>query len=207
MKKLFLFISLIFITLYVKAQSDSSSFQGYIKYKITTDDPADHDSVFIFFSQYKIGVQLFVLGERGMSVESENMIADFHDSTLYVLDAHTKTYRKRPLFANPDEVSFDLTNSKKTSTIAGTLCTEFKGEMRDKNGSLGEAACLLSRTHDYFGTLDYNFLNSQPVIMAGRVVLGFRTKSPEGDNMYVIAYRIIPGNVDSYFDISGYKPK
>jgi hypothetical protein len=84
-------------------------------------------------------------------------------------------------------------------------CDEYKGEMTTKEGEVFEAACLISNQHSYIYNMDYNFQNIQPLVLGYRIVLGFRTKSAENENTYIIAYKIEPGNTDSYFDLSGYK--
>jgi hypothetical protein len=79
--------------------------------------------------------------------------------------------------------------------------------MTTKEGDSFEAAALLSKQHSYISVSDYNFMNIQPAVIGYKIVLGYRTKSSENENTYIVAYKIEPGNVDSYFDMTGFKAK
>jgi hypothetical protein len=207
MKKFLPFILLVLTCFSARAQYDSTSFTGIIKYWITTDDPADKDSIVMIFGDHKIRFVMFELGPRGLSVIEKYMIADFNDSSMLTLDTLTKTYKRNALYRNPNEISFELASTKKTTRIMGNTCMEFKGEMKDKSGDVYEAACLVSHEHPYNAVDDYNFLNIHPVIFAGKIVLGFRNKSSEGENTYIMAYSIIRANTEGYFNLTGYKQK
>ena len=100
-----------------------------------------------------------------------------------------------------------LINRKKTMPILGLTCPEYSGEMLMKDGDSYEAAALVSKQHSYISQVDYNFLNIQPVVFGYRIVLGWRTKSSENENTYIIAYKIEKGNVESFFDLTCYRPK
>jgi len=183
----------------------STRFTGVIKYNMTTDDPADKDSMFIIFGDKQIRFTMFTPGYKEGQIFETNMIANFTDSMLYILDSRTKTYKmERFADRNPD-TEFDLLNHKKTAPIMKIICTEYSGEMKTKDGETFEAACLVSKSHSYIDAMDYNFLNIQPVVYGYRIVLGWRTKTSDNENTYIIAYKIEPGDVKSYFDLSGYK--
>ncbi len=91
--------------------------------------------------------------------------------------------------------------------ILGFVCPEYSGEMTLKDGESFEAACLVSKQHSFSGAVDFNFLNIQPVVHGYRIVLGWRTKSSENENSYIIAYKIEKGDVQSFFDLTGYRAR
>lgn len=185
----------------------ATKFTGIIKYKMTSDDPADKDSMIIYFGENMIRVTMFIPGYRADQIFEQSTIARFSDSTMITLDPRTKTYRTEHLTARNAGTEFMLLNRKKTMPIMGIVCPEYSGEMTLKDGDSYEAACLVSKQHSWIHAPDYNFLNIQPVVFGYRIVLGWRTKSSENENSYIIAYKIEKGNVESYFDLSGYKPK
>jgi hypothetical protein len=183
----------------------SKKFTGIIKYRITSDDPADRDSVFIIFGESRFRITMFIAGYMADQVFEKNMIANLNDSTFLELDTKNKTYKTEKLSARNEGTEFSLAPDKKTGKIISFNCDEYKGEMKTKEGEVFEAACLISNQHSYIYAMDYNFQNIQPLVLGYRIVLGFRTKSAENENTYIIAYKIEPGNTDSYFDLSGYK--
>ena len=185
----------------------SKKFTGIIKYRMTSDDPSERDSMFIIFGETQIGVVMFIPGYRADQVFEQHMIARFSDSTLLTLDPRSKTYKKEKLDDRNAGTEFMLLNYRKTAPVMGITCPEFKGSMTLKDGTNFEAACLVSNQHYFNGIVDYNFLNIQPVVHGYKIVLGYRTKSAENESSYIMAYKIEPGNMESYFDISQYKPK
>jgi hypothetical protein len=94
---------------------------------------------------------------------------------------------------------------KKTGKVMTFNCDEYKGEMATKDSDVFEAAALLSSQHSYIYAMDFNFQNVQPLVVGYKIVLGFRTKSSDNENTYIMAYRIEPGNTDKYFDLTGYR--
>ncbi len=187
-----------------KADS-SKKFTGIIKYLITSDDPADRDSVFIVFGESRIRVTMFIPGYRADQIFEKNMIANLNDSTFLELDSKNKTYKTEKLGARNAGTEFSLIPDKKTGKVMSFTCEEYKGEMTTKEGDVFEAACLISNQHSFITAVDYNFMNIQPLVLGYRIVLGFRTRSAENENTFFMAYKIEPGNTDSYFDLSGYK--
>jgi len=183
----------------------STRFNGIIKYNMTTDDPADKDSMFIIFGDKQIRFTMFTPGYKEGQVFETNMIANFSDSTLYILDNRTKTYKIEKFGDRNPDTEFTLLNHKKTAPIMKIICSEYSGDMKTKDGEVFEAACLVSKQHSYIDAMDYNFLNIQPVVYGYRIVLGWRTRTTDNENTYIIAYKIEPGNVSSYFDLTGYK--
>ncbi|HUR66780.1 MAG TPA: hypothetical protein VMZ03_10585 [Chitinophagaceae bacterium] len=185
----------------------ATKFTGIIKYRMTSDDPSDKDSMIIIFGENQIRVSMFTPGYREDQIFETISIARFSDSTLLLLDPRTKTYKVERLEARNAGTEFTLLNHKKTMNIMGFTCPEYSGEMLLKDGESYEAAALISKQHSYLGAVDYNLFNIQPVVYGYRIVLGWRTKSPENENTYIIAYKIEKGNVESYFDLTGYKAK
>ena len=183
----------------------SKRFTGVIKYRMTSDDPADRDSVFIVFGETSIRVIMFIPAYMANQVFERSMIANFKDSTFLQLETKNKTYKTEKLSIRNEGTEFSLVPDKKTMQILNFTCPEYKGEMKTKDGEVSEAACLISNQHSFIAAMDYNFLGIQPIILGYKIVLGFRTKSAENENTYIMAYKIEPGNVDSYFDLSGYK--
>jgi hypothetical protein len=185
----------------------SKKFTGIIKYLITSDDPADKDSVFIIFGKNKIRVTMFIPGYRIDQIFEKNMIANFNDSTFLELDSKNKTYKTEKLGARNEGTEFSLIPDKKTGKVMSFTCEEYKGDMTTREGEVFEASCLISNQHSYISVMDYHFMNIQPLVVGYRIVLGFRTKSIENENTYIIAYKIEPVNTDTYFDLSAYKAK
>ncbi len=183
----------------------SKKFTGVIKYRMTSDDPSDKDSVFIVFGETKIRVIIFIPGYREDQVFERTMIANVKDSTFLELDTKNKTYKTEKLSLRNGGTELTVAPTKKTMPILNFICPEFKGQMKTPDGEVAETACLVSNQHSFVAAMDYSFLGIQPIVMGYKIVLGFRTKSSENENTYIMAYKIEPGNVDSYFDLSGYK--
>ncbi len=184
----------------------ATKFTGIIKYRMTTDDPSDRDSMFIVFGENQLLITMFTPGYKEGQVFETHMMANFLDSTLYTLDTRNKTYKIEKFSDRNAATEFILANRKKTAPILKFICAEYSGEMKSGEETF-EAAALLSKQHSYLYAMDYNFLNIQPVIRGYRIVLGFRTKSSENESTYIIAYKIEPGDVKGYFDLTGYKVK
>ncbi len=185
----------------------SRAFTGIIKYRITSDDPSERDSMFVIFGEKQIGIIMFIPGYRADQVFEQHFIARFSDSSLLTLDPKNKTYKIEKLDERNAGTEFMLLNYRKTAPVMGFNCPEYKGSMTLKDGTSFEAACLVSNQHYFNHTMDYNFLNIQPMVLGYKIVLGYRNKSPENENSYFMAYKIEPGNMESYFDLSHYKPK
>jgi hypothetical protein len=185
----------------------SKQFTGIIKYRMTTDDPVDKDSIFIIFGENKIRVTMFQPGYREGQVFETNMIADLKDSIFYELNTRNLTYTTEKLNYRNEGTEFALRNSKKTGQIMNLTCQEYAGEITTREGDVFETACLISNQHSYIYTMDYNFMNIHPLVLGYKIVLGFRTRSSDNENTYIIAYKIEPGNTSSYFDLSRYHPK
>lgn len=185
----------------------ATKFTGIIKYRMTSDDPAERDSMIIYYGENHIRVTMFIPGYRADQIFEQTSIARFSDSTLITLEPRTMTYRTEHLAARNGGTEFTLLNHKKSMNILGIPCPEYSGEMLLKDGESYEAAALVSKQHSYLSMVDYNFLNIQPLVLGYRIVLGWRTKSSDGENSYIIAYKIEKGNVENYFDLTGYRPK
>jgi hypothetical protein len=183
----------------------ASKFIGIIKYRITTDDAADRDSMYVIFGENQIRITMFIPGYRADQIFENNMIARFSDSMLLTLDPKTKTVKKERLSARNAGTEFSLSNSKKVGNILSFPCQEFAGDMTMKDGEMFEASCLLSKQHSFITGMNYNFLNIQPVVVGYKIVLGYRTRTSANENTYIMAYKIEPGPTDAYFDLSQYK--
>lgn len=180
-------------------------FTGVIKYMMTLDEPSDKDSVFIVFGETRISVIMFIPGYRADQVFERSMIANFKDSTFWDLDTKNKTYKTEKLSVRNGGTEYSLIPTKKTMNILNFICPENKGEMKTKDGEVSEAVCLLSNQHSFIASIDYSFLGIQPIVIGYKIALGFRTKSADNENTYIMAYKIEPGNTDTYFDLAGYK--
>lgn len=185
----------------------SKQFTGIIKYRMTSDDPADRDSIFIVFGENKIRVTMFQSGYREGQVFETSMIADLTDSLFYELNTRNMTYTTEKLSKRNEGTEFSLMANKKTGQVMNLTCNEYAGQMTTSEGDVFQAACLVSNQHSYIYTMDFNFMNVHPLVLGYKIVLGFRTKSADNENTYIIAYKIEPGNTGSYFDLSQYRPK
>ncbi|NOT51262.1 MAG: hypothetical protein HOP10_08295 [Chitinophagaceae bacterium] len=184
----------------------SKKFIGVIKYRMTTDDPADNDSMFIIFGENQIRVTMFTPGYREGQIFEDNSIINFIDSSFLEIDVRNKTYLKEKLGLRNQNFGITLTNSKKTTQLMNIACQEYKGEMTDSE-EVYEAACLFSDKYQYMSAMDFNFLNIQAVVKGYRIVLGWRTKTEDNQNTFIMAYKIEPGDTAPYFDLSQYKAK
>ncbi|MCX6318464.1 MAG: hypothetical protein NTW29_14325 [Bacteroidetes bacterium] len=185
----------------------ATKFTGVIKYRITTDDAADNDSMFIVFGSNKIRVTMFIPGSRPDQQFENNFIANLSDSTLILLDKRTGTYKTERLDTRNAGTEMELGYFKKNGQILKISCPEYSGQMKTPDGEVYEAAALVSKQHSFISAMDYNFLNIQPVVLGYKIVLGWRTKTSTNESTYIIAYKIEPGNTDAYFDLSAYRPK
>jgi hypothetical protein len=185
----------------------ATKFTGIIKYRITTDDPADRDSMYIIFGENQIRVTMFIPGSRADQLFENNMIANMNDSTLTWLDKKNGTYKIEKFVARNPGAEISLGYFKKVSQILKFPCQEYSGEMKTGDGESYEAAALVSKQHSFIAAMDYNFLNIQPVVVGYKIVLGWRTKSSANESTFIVAYSIEPGNTAAYFDLSTYHPK
>jgi hypothetical protein len=189
----------------IPVADSSKKFTGLIKYSMTTDDPASKDSIFVVFGETQIRVTRFIAGYRADQIFEKIFIANFSDSTFIELDTIKRTYKTQKLGGNNTGFEFSLMPDKKTGKVMNFTCEEYIGEMTMKEDDVFEAACLLSNQHYYIQAMDYNFMNIQPLVIGYKIVLGFRNRSSDNENTYIIAYKIEPGNTDKYFDLTGYK--
>ena len=192
------------VTEEIPKPDSATRFTGIIKYRMTSDDPSQRDSMFIVFGENKIRVIMFTPGYKEGQIFENHFLASFADSAFYLIDPRQKTYRLEKLGARNQGVEFTLANSRKTGMVMKQICMEYSGEMKMKE-DIFEAAALISRQHSYLYAVDYDFMNIQPVVKEYRIVLGWRTRTDENENTYVIAYEIMPAEVSSFFDLTGYK--
>jgi hypothetical protein len=183
-----------------------TKFTGIIKYRITTDDPSDRDSMFITFGESKIKVTMFIPGYKADQIFETNMIADFKDSTLLTLDIRNRTYKTEKLNARNKGTSFELGYFKKSGRVLDFICDEYSGQMMTKDEEVFKVFCLVSKKHSFIPEMDYNFLNIQPVVLGYKIVLGYRTRSSANENTLIVAYKIEPGNTETAFDLSRFRP-
>ncbi len=187
------------------AADTTKKFTGVIKYRMTSDDPSDRDSIIIVFGETRIRVIMFLPGYREDQIFERSMIANLKDSTFLELDARKKTYKTEKLSARNEGTALSLTAEKKTVQLLNTSCHEYKGQMTTTDGEVFQTVCLVSNQHSYISAIDYNFLGIQPLVMSYKIVLGLKTRSSNNENTYIMAYKIEPGDTDAYFDLSGYK--
>jgi hypothetical protein len=185
----------------------ATRFTGIIKYRITTDDAADNDSMFVVVGDNQLRIIMFIPGYRADQIFENHLIARFTDSSLLTIDSRNKTYKAEP-FANRNAgTDISLAFYKKTGLILNFPCLEFSGEMTLQDGEVFKGGCLVSKKHSSTTIMDYNFLNIQPIIVGYKIVLAWRTTSTANENTMIKAYKIEPGNTDSYFDLSQYQQK
>ena len=183
----------------------TKKFTGVIKYRMTSDDPSDRDSIIIVFGETRIRVIMFLPGYREDQVFERSMIANLKDSTFLELDARKKTYKTEKLSVKNEGTELSVAPDKKTVQLLNFACLEYKGQMTTKDGEVFQTVCLVSNQHSYISAMDYNFLGIQPLVMSYKIVLGLKTRTSDNENTYIMAYKIEPGNTDAYFDLSGYK--
>ncbi len=182
-----------------------TKFTGVIKYHMTTDDPSERDSMFVIVGETRIRVIMFYPGYKENDIFRDNMIANFTDSTFLVLDDRKKTYKTEKLGTRNAGTEITLANYRKTGKVLNYQCPEYSGEVIMKDGETFQASALISKQHSYIAVCDYNFMNIQPVVLGYKIVLACWTKSSDNENTYILAYKVEPGNTDSYFDLTGYK--
>lgn len=185
----------------------STKFTGIIKYRMTTDDPSERDSMFIIFGENKIRFTMFQPGYKANEVFENNMIADFRDSVFYIIDVRKKTFTIEKLGARNAGIEFAFSNQKKTTQILQSPCKEYNGQMQTQEGDIYKVNTLVSEKHTYLDAKDYNFMNIQPAIMGYKIVLGYKSVSSNNENTMIIAYKIEPGDTKSFFDLKEYRQK
>jgi hypothetical protein len=198
------------ITDYVipEAKPDTAkNFTGIIKYRMTSDDPADNDSVFVIFGQNKIRIRIFIPGYREGQFFENTMIANFTDSSFTELDTRNYTYTTEKLSQRNEGTELRLIPTKNKMPILSNSCAEWKGAMTTKDQDEFEAACLLSPNHYFNAAMDFNFLGIHPLVFGYQIALGFRSKTDQNENTFIMAYKIEPGNTDQWFDLGQYHPK
>lgn len=187
-----------------EAVADTATrFTGVIKYRISTDDPADNDSMYIIFSDTRIRVTMFLPTSKPDVIYENTMIANIADSSLTIVDKTTRSYRVEKWDARNAGTELSLNYKKKNGQILKFFCREFSGEMKTPDGETFEAAALVSNQHSFINLEDYTFLNIQPVVLDYKIVLAWRTKTSANENTYIVAYKIEPGNTDAWFDLTG----
>ncbi|MGB3007386.1 MAG: hypothetical protein WBC06_12800, partial [Chitinophagaceae bacterium] len=184
-----------------------TKFTGIIKYRITSDDPSDRDSMFITFGENKIRITMFIPGYRADQIFENNMIANFGDSTLLTLDGRNRTYKTEKFSTRNAGTEFEMGYFKKSSLILNFPCDEYSGQMITKDEDVFKVVCLVSKKHSFIPAMDYNFLNIQPVILGYKIVLGYKTRTAANENTYIVAYKIEPGNTETAFDLSQFQPQ
>ena len=102
----------------------ATKFTGLIKYRMTSDDPGEQDSMFIYFGENQIRVTMFIPGYRADQVFENISIARFSDSSLLTLDPRNKTYKTEKLADRNAGTEFMIINRKKTMNILGLTCPE-----------------------------------------------------------------------------------
>lgn len=185
----------------------ATRFTGIIKYRITTDDPSERDSMFVIFGENQLRIVMFTPGYRAEQIFEDHYIARFTDSTLLLLDNRTKTYKAEKMSSRNVGTEISLAYFKKTGQVLKFNCIELSGDMTLADGESMQAACLVSKQHSSMTIRDYNFFNIQPIIMGYKIALGWRTKSSANENTYIMAYQVMPVGTDTYFDLSQYQLK
>jgi hypothetical protein len=185
----------------------ATRFTGIIKYRITTDDPSERDSMFVIFGENQLRIVMFTPGYRADQIFEDHYIARFSDSTLLLLDNKTKTYKAERMGGRNAGTEISLGYFKKQGQVLKFNCMEYTGDMTLPDGEAMQAACLVSKQHSSMTIRDYNFFNIQPVIVGYKIALAWRTKSTANENTYIMAYQVMPVATDSYFDISQYQLK
>ncbi|MBS1761209.1 MAG: hypothetical protein JST23_13910 [Bacteroidetes bacterium] len=183
------------------------NFIGIIKYKMTSDDPVDNDSVIVIFGLNKIRIRIFTPGYREGQVFENSMIANFLDSTFTDLDIRNHTYTVEKLSARNESTELNLMPTKNRIAILNNSCAEYKGDMTTKDEDAFEVACLLSPNQYFNSVQDYNFLGIHPIVVGYQIALGFKSISDTNEHTYIMAYKIEPGDTESWFDLSQYKAK
>jgi hypothetical protein len=202
MKKIYGLLLSAFIT--TLAFSQPENFNGVIRYHMMGNDVSQKDSMFIIFGKNQIRFDIYLPADT-KKIEHSTMIANFADSTMWMVNHDLKKYFVQPLSGFPQAV-FNLAENNKIGLIAGQICQEYKGTMKQADGQTYEAATLICKDYSYAAVSNFNFLGIQPVVSNGKIVLAFRTKLvKENENTYIMAYKIESGNTDQWFDLKEYQ--
>lgn len=185
----------------------TTRFTGIIKYTMTSDEPSERDSMFVIFGEKQIRVTMFVPGYKEKEVFENNMIADFRDNVLFILDIRNKTYSIEKLGLRNSGIEFNLSDLNKKGQILQTPCKEYNGEMQTKEGDIYNVNALASDKHSSVSIKDYNFLNIQPIVIGYKIVLAYKSKSANNENTMIVAYKIEPVDTAGFFDLSEYRQK
>jgi len=183
-----------------------NDFTGIAKYKLTvegSDNPVT-DSMSVIFSKQKVEVILYLPDLTTTSRISEKIfIDDFKTKTIITLNTENKTYKTDTLNTIP---KYEFTNTNKIAAGNNMLCFRYTVDSTKIDTSLLRVECLASIDYRNSFISNYFFLGIQPIIIDNRIVMDYITTKIGGgkQRIYVTDIKKME-NVESYFNLSGYK--
>ncbi|MEO6671628.1 MAG: hypothetical protein ABIN36_19245 [Ferruginibacter sp.] len=202
MKQILIYISLSLICCNSFAQN---GFTGIAKYKLGVLGGTDSntDSMAVVFDKYRVMIILYIPDSN--KVSEKIFIDDFIQKKSFRVDKVKQTYAVDTLKA---VTAYEFINANAIGYAAkNELCFRYKAKLTDADKQTTfSAECLGSLNYMTPTIKDYSFLGVQPIIVDNRIVMDFTVFKKNGTKPIITISNIRKlENVDSYFDLWGYK--
>ena len=184
------------------AQKD---FTGIAKYKLGVIGGTDTntDSMAVIFDRERVMIILYI--PEANKISEKIFIDDFKERKSFRVDKEKHTYDVDTLktatgyeFANSNAIGYAVNNE---------LCFRYKAKLTDADKTTTASAECLGALNYMTSTIkDYSFLGVQPIIVDNRIVMDFSMIKKNGTKPVITISSIRKiDNVESYFDLWGYK--
>jgi hypothetical protein len=186
------------------AQSD---FTGIAKYKITVEgNNSVTDSMAVVFGKQKIKAILYLPGFDSSRPSEKVFIDDFAAKKSFAINAVNKSYTTDTL---NNTIKYNFINTQKiVASSNNLLCFKYSAESGGIDTSRTSSAdCYASIDYRNSFITNYSFLGIQPVIVDNRIVMDFIVTQQDGTKQRIYVYDLKKmDDVESYFNLEGYKP-
>jgi hypothetical protein len=180
-------------------------FTGMARYKLGVSGGTDSntDSMAVIFDKDRVMVILYI--PDGKRVSEKIFIDDFKQKKSFRVDKDKHTYEVDTLktatgyeFVNSNAIGYAVNNE---------LCFRYRAKLTDEDKTTTSSAeCLGSLNYMTSIIKDYSFLGVQPIIVDNRIVMDLTVIKKNGTKPVITISNIRKmDNVDSYFDLWGYK--
>ncbi len=205
MKYIFVYLLLMATCCSAVAQNN---FTGIAKYKITVEgnNRPVTDSMSVIFNKQKVKIILYLPdSKRPGHAEEKIFIDDFTTQKSISVNSEDKTFRTGSLNTSGKYNFYNTGRIAITNDIL--LCFQYKSDSAklDKSKVLG-VECLGSIDFKNPSVKNYFFLGIQPIIIDNRIVTDFIVMQPGAvkQRTYISEIKEMD-NVESYFNLAGYK--
>ncbi|MEO8769862.1 MAG: hypothetical protein ABI402_07250 [Ferruginibacter sp.] len=202
MKQIIIYILLLLICNSSFAQN---SFTGIAKYKLGVVGGTDTntDSMAVVFDKNRVMIILYL--PDGNKVSEKRFIDDFIQKKSFRVDRDKRSYEVDTL---KSATAYEFVNSNGIgAAVNNELCFRYKAKLTSADKTTtASAECLGSLNYMTSSIKDYSFLGVQPIIVDNRIVMDFTVIKTNGTKPSITISNIRRiDNVDSYFDLWGYK--